>query len=46
MDIATATDYGRPFLSSIWRDNLMGTQLHPEKNQAVGLKTRQNFARL
>lgn len=42
--IATTTDYGRPFVSSIWRDNLMATQFHPEKSQAVGLKILANFA--
>jgi glutamine amidotransferase len=44
--IATTTDYGRPFVSSIWRDNVMATQFHPEKSQAVGLKILENFARL
>jgi glutamine amidotransferase len=42
--IATTTDYGRPFVSSIWRDNVMATQFHPEKSQAVGLKILENFA--
>jgi len=44
--IATTTDYGRPFVSSIWRDNVMATQFHPEKSQAVGLKILENFAQL
>jgi glutamine amidotransferase len=44
--IATTTDYGRPFVSSIWRDNVMATQFHPEKSQAVGLKILENFAKL
>jgi glutamine amidotransferase len=43
--IATTTDYGRPFVSSIWRDNVVATQFHPEKSQSVGLKILQNFAR-
>ncbi len=42
--IATTTDYGRPFVSSIWRDNLMATQFHPEKSQKVGLQMLANFA--
>ena len=42
--IATTTDYGRPFVSSIWRDNVMATQFHPEKSQSVGLKILDNFA--
>jgi glutamine amidotransferase len=44
--VATTTDYGRPFVSSIWKDNVMATQFHPEKSQAVGLKILENFARL
>jgi imidazole glycerol-phosphate synthase subunit HisH len=42
--IATMTDYGRPFVSSIWRDNLVATQFHPEKSQKVGLQILANFA--
>ncbi len=44
--IATTTDYGRPFVSSIWRDNVMATQFHPEKSQKVGLKILSNFAEM
>jgi len=44
--IATTTDYGRPFVSSIWRDNVMATQFHPEKSQRVGLTMLKNFAEL
>jgi glutamine amidotransferase len=44
--IATTTDYGRPFVSSVWRDNVMATQFHPEKSQKVGLKILANFAAL
>jgi glutamine amidotransferase len=42
--IATTTGYGRPFVSSIWRDNVMATQFHPEKSQMVGLGILSNFA--
>jgi glutamine amidotransferase len=44
--IATLTDYGRPFVSSIWRDNVVATQFHPEKSQRVGLKILENFANM
>lgn len=42
--IATTTDYGVEFVSSVWRDNLVATQFHPEKSQQVGLKMLANFA--
>jgi imidazole glycerol-phosphate synthase subunit HisH len=44
--IATETEYGRPFVSSIWRDNVMATQFHPEKSQKVGLRILSNFAEM
>jgi len=44
--IATTTDYGGEFVSSIWRDNVMATQFHPEKSQKVGLQMLANFAGL
>jgi glutamine amidotransferase len=43
--VATYTEYGRDFVSSIWRDNVMATQFHPEKSQSVGLKILANFAK-
>ena len=42
--IATTTDYGPPFVSSIWRDNIVATQFHPEKSQKIGLQILKNFA--
>ena len=44
--IATTTEYGQPFTSAVWRDNLFATQFHPEKSQAVGLRVLANFAGL
>lgn len=44
--IATLTDYGRDFVSSIWKDNVMATQFHPEKSQAAGLTILKNFAEI
>ena len=40
---ATTTTYGIPFVSSIWRDNVVACQFHPEKSQAVGLQLIKNF---
>lgn len=44
--IATETDYGGPFCSMIWRDNVYATQFHPEKSQSEGLRILKNFAEL
>ena len=44
--IATTTDYGQPFVSSVWRDNLVATQFHPEKSQKVGMQILANFAEM
>lgn len=44
--VATRTEYGGTFASSVWRDNVFATQFHPEKSQAVGLQLLANFAAL
>lgn len=44
--IAATTDYGIDFASLIWQDNIYGTQFHPEKSQAIGLKILKNFVEL
>ena len=44
--VATRTDYGVNFASSVWRDNVFATQFHPEKSQKVGLQLLKNFAEL
>jgi imidazole glycerol-phosphate synthase subunit HisH len=44
--IATVTDYGGEFVSSIARDNLFACQFHPEKSQGVGLRILRNFGAL
>jgi glutamine amidotransferase len=43
--ISTFTTYGKPFVSSIWKENLFATQFHPEKSQQKGLKILENFVR-
>ncbi len=44
--VATETDYGGPFCSMVWRDNVFASQFHPEKSQSQGLKILRNFAEL
>ncbi|HSH93377.1 MAG TPA: imidazole glycerol phosphate synthase subunit HisH [Roseimicrobium sp.] len=44
--IATRTNYGSPFASSVWKDNVYATQFHPEKSQKVGLQLLKNFVAL
>jgi glutamine amidotransferase len=40
---ATTTNYGISFVSSVWKDNIVACQFHPEKSQAVGLRLIKNF---
>jgi glutamine amidotransferase len=44
--VATRTEYGETFASSVWRDNVFATQFHPEKSQRVGLQLLKNFTEL
>lgn len=44
--VATRTEHGDCFASSVWRDNVFATQFHPEKSQAVGLRLLKNFVDL
>lgn len=43
---ALETDYGGPFASMVWKQNVYATQFHPEKSQAVGLALLKNFVEL
>jgi len=41
--IATTTSYGIEFVSSIWKDNILAVQFHPEKSQTLGLSILKRF---
>jgi len=43
--IATTTDYGSSFVSSIVTERLFACQFHPEKSQELGLRILANFGR-
>jgi glutamine amidotransferase len=44
-DVLATADYGGPVTAVIARDNVVGTQFHPEKSQSLGLKLIENFLR-
>jgi len=44
-DVLATVDYGGPINACIGRDNMLGTQFHPEKSQRTGLQLLENFIR-
>jgi len=41
--VVAETDYGGPITAMVAKDNMAGTQFHPEKSQTLGLKLIANF---
>jgi len=41
--VQATSDYPRPFVCAVARDNLFAVQFHPEKSHVAGLKLLQNF---
>lgn len=41
--ISSVTEYGIRFVSSVWKDNVVACQFHPEKSQSIGLQLLKNF---
>ncbi len=44
-DVLATSDYGGQFPAVVGKDNMIGTQFHPEKSQTAGLKLLHNFLR-
>jgi len=44
--IATTTNYGIDFVSSVWKDNILAVQFQPEKSQALGLSILKRFGEM
>ena len=44
--ISSTTDYASNIVSSVEKENIFGTQFHPEKSDKIGLRIIENFITL
>jgi glutamine amidotransferase len=44
--VSATTEYSSNFVSSVEKENIFGTQFHPEKSDKIGLKIIENFINL
>ena len=42
-DVICTTDYEKPLIAGLLKENIFGTQFHPEKSQINGIKLLSNF---
>lgn len=45
-DVIATCEYGETFVAAIQKNNIYGTQFHPEKSQGLGVQLLQNFIAL
>lgn len=45
-DIVATTEYGKEFVSMVQRDNVIGTQFHPEKSGEIGSRLILNYCNM
>jgi glutamine amidotransferase len=45
-DVAATATYGYRFAAAVHRENILGTQFHPEKSHVFGLEVYRRFAQL
>jgi imidazole glycerol-phosphate synthase subunit HisH len=44
--VAAKANYGYPFITAVEKNNIFGTQFHPEKSHKFGMQLLKNFANL
>lgn len=44
--VAAKAEYGYSFITAVEKDNIFGTQFHPEKSHSYGMRLLKNFADL